>query len=76
MLLDFHFCMRSELCNSSFASEISTGLDAAVTYDILKALRLRATTNRLSVVIAMLQPTPEVYHLFDDVILMREGCVV
>ena len=57
-------------------SEISTGLDAAVTFDIVSTLRQRTVANQLSVVVAMLQPTPEVYAQFDQIILMREGCVV
>lgn len=56
--------------------EISTGLDAAVTFDIVHSLRRRAQLEQLAVVIALLQPTPEVYALFDEVILMREGQVV
>jgi ABC-type multidrug transport system ATPase subunit/ABC-type multidrug transport system permease subunit len=56
--------------------EISTGLDAAVTYSIVNALRQRALEYKTGVVIALLQPTPEVFDLFDDVILMREGSVV
>ena len=46
---------------------ISTGLDSAVTFDIVKSLKARATSNGLGVVIALLQPTPEVYDLFDEV---------
>jgi ABC-type multidrug transport system ATPase subunit/ABC-type multidrug transport system permease subunit len=56
--------------------EISTGLDAAVTFDICHSLRQRVTSTHLSAVIALLQPTPEVYALFDEVILMREGQVM
>jgi ABC-type multidrug transport system ATPase subunit/ABC-type multidrug transport system permease subunit len=56
--------------------EISTGLDAAVTFSIVNALRQRAVEHKTGVVIALLQPTPEVFDLFDDVILMREGSVV
>jgi len=56
--------------------EPSTGLDSAVTYDITASLRAWAKTTNGTVVIAMLQPTPEVYSLFDDVILLREGAVV
>ena len=56
--------------------EISTGLDAAVTFDIVHSLRRRAQLEQLAVVVALLQPTPEVYALFDEVILMREGQVV
>jgi ABC-type multidrug transport system ATPase subunit/ABC-type multidrug transport system permease subunit len=56
--------------------EISTGLDASVTYDICASIRAWAHEMRGTVIIALLQPTPEVYSLFDDVLLMREGSVV
>ena len=55
--------------------EISTGLDAAVTFDIVASIRAWARAMRGTVVIALLQPTPEVYALFDEVIMMREGVV-
>jgi energy-coupling factor transporter ATP-binding protein EcfA2 len=56
--------------------EISTGLDASVTYDICASIRAWAHEMRGTVIIALLQPTPEVYNLFDDILLMREGSVV
>ena len=56
--------------------EISTGLDSAVTFDVVKSLRSRAREQGLGVVMALLQPTPETVSLFDDVILLREGAVV
>ncbi len=56
--------------------EVSTGLDAAVTYHIFAALRAWTRITQGSIVTALLQPTPETYALFDDVILMREGVIV
>jgi ABC-type multidrug transport system ATPase subunit len=56
--------------------EISTGLDSAVTYKIVKSLRDKAKGNGMAAVISLLQATPEVYGLFDEVVLLREGCVV
>ncbi len=56
--------------------EISTGLDSAVTYDIIRRLRARAMDNGLTVLVSLLQPTPETYALFDEVLLLREGAVV
>ena len=66
------------LTNARFLAldEISTGLDSAVTLDIIRSLKARAIANGLTVVIAMLQPAPEVYACFDDVILLREGTTV
>ena len=56
--------------------EISTGLDASVTFDICASIRAWAQELRGTVIIALLQPTPEVYNQFDDILLMREGTVV
>jgi ABC-type multidrug transport system ATPase subunit len=56
--------------------EISTGLDSSVTYDIIACIAAWAHTMRSTVVISLQQPTPEVYGLFDDIVLLREGCTV
>jgi len=53
-----------------FLDEVSTGLDAAVTLHIFSALKQACAINNASVVTALLQPTPETYGLFDDIILM------
>lgn len=52
--------------------EISTGLDAAVTYNIVAALRAWARATSGTAVIALLQPTPEVFEQFDQLMLLRE----
>jgi ABC-type multidrug transport system ATPase subunit len=65
-----------QLTCQQYRSEISTGLDASVTFDIMHSLRKRAQENKLSVVVSLLQPTPETFALFDEIILMREGRVV
>ena len=56
--------------------EVSTGLDSAITFHIFNALRSICINQRTSVITALLQPTPETYGLFDEVMLMREGEVV
>ncbi|CCI10243.1 unnamed protein product [Albugo candida] len=53
--------------------EISTGLDSAATYDIIQSVRTWAKTLGGSAVIALLQPTPEVVELFDDILMINEG---
>ncbi|EQC37281.1 hypothetical protein SDRG_05505 [Saprolegnia diclina VS20] len=60
----------------SFMDEISTGLDSAATYDIVKAQKGMAASLKKTIVIALLQPSPEVYNLFDDVLLLNEGHVM
>ena len=56
--------------------EISTGLDAAVTYNIIAGLKEWATRTHGTCIIALLQPTPEVVSLFDEVLLLKEGAPV
>ncbi|TMW67515.1 hypothetical protein Poli38472_011135 [Pythium oligandrum] len=56
--------------------EISTGLDSAATYDIIKTYRSLAKKLRKTVVIALLQPSPEVFALFDDVMILNQGRVM
>ncbi|OWZ04055.1 ABC transporter [Phytophthora megakarya] len=53
--------------------EISTGLDSAATYDIINTQRSVAHKLRKTVIIALLQPSPEVFALFDDVMILNEG---
>ncbi|EGZ06373.1 pleiotropic drug resistance protein ABC superfamily [Phytophthora sojae] len=56
--------------------EISTGLDSAATFDIVKSMRTWCKTLGGSVVIALLQPTPEVVEMFDDILMVNEGYMV
>ncbi|KAJ8548685.1 hypothetical protein ON010_g10986 [Phytophthora cinnamomi] len=56
--------------------EISTGLDSAATYDICKSLKSAARNFNATVVISLLQPSPEVFELFDDVLLMNDGSIM
>lgn len=56
--------------------EISTGLDAASTYDTVQVLLHFARLNDMSRVIALLQPSPETVSLFDEVIVVAEGRVI
>ncbi|KAI9993667.1 hypothetical protein PInf_015960 [Phytophthora infestans] len=56
--------------------EISTGLDSAATFDLISTQRSQAKTLNKTVAISLLQPSPEVFALFDDVILLNDGYVV
>ncbi|GLE08622.1 hypothetical protein PINS_up019926 [Pythium insidiosum] len=56
--------------------EISTGLDSAATLDIIKTQRRMATTLGKTFITALLQPSPEVFALFDDVLLLHSGRVL
>ena len=56
-----------------FLDEISTGLDSSTTFQIMRSLRHFAHIRQATLLVALLQPTPETYHLFDDIMLLSEG---
>lgn len=58
------------------ADEMSTGLDAASTFDIVNTVMQFARIIRTTRVISLLQPSPETVSLFDEVILLGEGKVL
>lgn len=62
--------------NVLLMDSISTGLDSAATFDICKTLSLCTRALQANIVVSLLQPPPEVFDLFDDVILMSEGQIV
>ncbi|KAJ7956612.1 Pleiotropic drug resistance ABC transporter [Quillaja saponaria] len=59
-----------------FMDEISTGLDSSTTYQIIRYLRHSTCALDATTIISLLQPAPETYELFDDVILLCEGQIV
>ncbi|GAB9468390.1 Atp-binding protein [Globisporangium polare] len=59
-----------------FMDDISTGLDSAATFDIISSLRSVAKNFGTTIVISLLQPSPEVFALFDDVLILNEGEVI
>lgn len=61
------------LARSFFMDDISTGLDSSTTFDIIKFLKQMAHLMDLTIVISLLQPPPETFELFDDIILLCEG---
>lgn len=58
------------------ADEISTGLDAAVTYDIVHSIVAFAKAAMTTRVVSLLQPGPETFTLFDELILLCEGHII
>ncbi|CAN1134898.1 ABC transporter G family member 39, partial [Linum perenne] len=56
--------------------EISTGLDSSTTYQICKFMRQMVHIMEVTMIISLLQPAPEAFELFDDVILLSEGRIV
>ncbi|XP_030552874.1 ABC transporter G family member 32 isoform X2 [Rhodamnia argentea] len=59
-----------------FMDEISNGLDSSTTYQIIKYLRHSTKALDGTTMISLLQPAPETYELFDDIILLCEGQIV
>ncbi|XP_071722010.1 pleiotropic drug resistance protein 1-like isoform X2 [Rutidosis leptorrhynchoides] len=56
--------------------EISTGLDSSTTYQIVNMLKQYIHIFKGTTVISLLQPPPETYKLFDDIILLSDGQIV
>ena len=56
--------------------EISTGLDAAATFDIIAHLSSVCHLLGQTVIVALLQPPPEVIDLFDDIVCLAEGHII
>ncbi|KAJ6964438.1 ABC transporter G family member 31 [Populus alba x Populus x berolinensis] len=59
-----------------FMDEISTGLDSSTTYQIVKCIGNFVHLMEATVLMALLQPAPETFDLFDDLVLLSEGYVV
>ncbi|GMI91873.1 pleiotropic drug resistance 12, ATP-binding cassette G40, PLEIOTROPIC DRUG RESISTANCE 12 [Hibiscus trionum] len=56
--------------------EVSTGLDSATTYQIVKSLRQYIHILNGTAFITLLQPAPETFELFDDIVLLSNGQIV
>ncbi|CAL9225463.1 unnamed protein product [Arabidopsis halleri] len=59
-----------------FMDEISNGLDSSTTFQILSCLQQFARLSEGTILVSLLQPAPETFELFDDVILMGEGKII
>ncbi|XWS08431.1 hypothetical protein CRYUN_Cryun40dG0002000 [Craigia yunnanensis] len=59
-----------------FMDEISTGLDSFTTFQIVTYLQQLVHITDVTAVVSLLQPAPETFNLFDDVLLMAEGKIV
>ncbi|CAN1308015.1 ABC transporter G family member 39 [Linum perenne] len=56
--------------------EISTGLDSSTTFQICKFMRQMVHILEVTMIISLLQPAPETFELFDDIILLAGGRIV
>lgn len=59
-----------------FMDEISTGLDSSTTFQVVNSIRQSIHILKGTVLISLLQPEPETYDLFDDIILISEGQII
>lgn len=56
--------------------EISTGLDSSTTFTIVRCLKHMAHLGEATLLVALLQPAPEVWDEFDDIMLLADGRMV
>jgi ABC-type proline/glycine betaine transport system ATPase subunit len=56
--------------------EISTGLDAATTFDITRTLAAATRITQSIKIVSLLQPPPETVANFDELILLCEGKII
>lgn len=54
-----------------FMDEISIGLDSSTTFQICKFMRQMVHIMDVTMVISLLQPAPETFELFDDIIITK-----
>ncbi|KAL8229721.1 hypothetical protein R6Q57_014621 [Mikania cordata] len=59
-----------------FMDEISSGLDTSTTFQIVKCLQQMTHLTQATIFMSLLQPSPETFNLFDDIILLSQGQIV
>ncbi|TVU10999.1 hypothetical protein EJB05_44557, partial [Eragrostis curvula] len=59
-----------------FMDEISTGLDSSTTFQVVNSIRQSIHVLGGTAIISLLQPPPETYNLFDDILLLSDGHIV
>ncbi|PHU00219.1 hypothetical protein BC332_30006 [Capsicum chinense] len=59
-----------------YMDELSTGLDSSTTFQIVKYMKQMVHIMDVTMIISLLQPAPETYDLFDDIILISEGKII
>ncbi|MBA0604820.1 hypothetical protein Godav_017455, partial [Gossypium davidsonii] len=59
-----------------FMDEISTGLDSSTTFQIVKCVKNFVHLMEGTVLMGLLQPAPETYELFDNIMFLSEGYMV
>lgn len=59
-----------------FMDDISTGLDSSTTFQIVTCLQQITHLANATILMSLLQPSPETFDLFDDIILLSQGHIV
>ncbi|KAH9613074.1 hypothetical protein KSS87_005297, partial [Heliosperma pusillum] len=59
-----------------FMDDISSGLDTSTTFQIVNCIRQFVHILKGTAVLSLLQPVPETFNLFDDIILLSDGQIV
>ncbi|KAK3229047.1 hypothetical protein Dsin_000928 [Dipteronia sinensis] len=59
-----------------FMDEIANGLDSSTAYQIVACLQQVVHITDSIALVSLLQPAPETFDLFDDIILMAQGKIV
>uniref|UniRef100_A0A2N9FVQ3 ABC transporter domain-containing protein n=1 Tax=Fagus sylvatica TaxID=28930 RepID=A0A2N9FVQ3_FAGSY len=59
-----------------FMDEITNGLDSSTAFQSVTCLQQLVHITDATVLVSLLQPAPETFDLFDDLILMSEGKIV
>ncbi|KAJ4714209.1 Pleiotropic drug resistance ABC transporter [Melia azedarach] len=59
-----------------FMDEITSGLDSSTAFQIINLIRQYVHIFNGTTLISLLQPAPETYDLFDDIILLSDGQIV
>ncbi|KAB1202050.1 Pleiotropic drug resistance protein 3 [Morella rubra] len=59
-----------------FMDEITNGLDSSTAFQVVSCLQQLVHMTDATVLVSLLQPAPETFDLFDDLILMSEGKIL
>ncbi|KAL5769502.1 hypothetical protein ACOSP7_013656 [Xanthoceras sorbifolium] len=59
-----------------FMDEITNGLDSSTAYQIVACVQQLVHITDSTALVSLLQPAPETFNLFDDIILMAEGKIL
>lgn len=56
-----------------FMDDVSTGLDSTTAFNVVRNCANFVHLTRATILMSLLQPAPEVFEQFDDIMLLSEG---